>query len=197
MTSLIVLASCGDNKSTSTDTTNTETSTVDTMSSTMLADTTTHDMSKMTPAPDLTGTAGPANFTMAAASGGMMEVEAAKLAQQNASSKDVKDLAGVILNDHSKANSELKKLAESKNIAVPAAMSSEHQAHLDMLRNKTGADFDAAYLNMMDQDHQKDIEMFQQASTTLTDSDLKNFASKTLPTLQKHAKNVKGILAKM
>ncbi|MEJ7625623.1 MAG: DUF4142 domain-containing protein [Ferruginibacter sp.] len=52
---------------------------------------------------DLNGTEGPANFTSMAASGGMMEVEAAKVVQKKASSKEVKKLAQMIMNDHSKA----------------------------------------------------------------------------------------------
>lgn len=199
--SACVLTSCGNDKTTTTDSSNTSTMNVDSgNNSTMLADTGMHNTdhsSGMTPAPDLSGTAGPSNFTSTAASGGMMEVEAATIAQKNATSKEVKDLATMILNDHKKANAELKKIADGKSLAVPAAMTSEHQSHVEMLRSKTGADFDAAYLRMMDEDHTKDIELFRQASTTLTDAELKAFASKCLPVLQKHSDKVKAILAKM
>lgn len=195
--SAIFFANCGDNKTTTSESSNTTATERDSLhGGTMMADTGTHNMSDLTPAHDLTGTAGPSNFIISAASGGMMEVEAAKLAQQNAASKPVKDLANTLMTDHTKANNELKNIAVEKNIAIPLAMSGEHQTHLEMLRAKTGADFDVAYLNIMDEDHMKKIELFQQASTTLSDVDLKNFAIKTLSTLQEHSEKVKGILKK-
>ena len=147
--------------------------------------------------PDLTGSAGAANFTATAASGGMMEVEAAMLAQKSAASKDVRDLSTMILNDHKKVNAELKKIADGKSLAEPAAMMQEHQPHLDILRSETGVAFDRAYLQMMDQDHAKDIALFRQVSTTLSDAELKAIAFKCLPALQKHADKVKEILARM
>jgi len=199
----IIFTSCGGDKST-TDTTNTSTMSADSTDAArtdnMMSDTgmnsTDHNMDAMASV-DLTGAAGPANFTSKAASGGMMEVEAAKAAQNNASSKDVKDLAKMIMDDHNKANSELKKIATSKNITVPAAMMSEHKSHVDMLSAKKGAEFDKAYIDMMETDHNKDIDLFNQASNTLTDPELKAFAAKTLPTLQKHLDKVKSIKAKM
>jgi putative membrane protein len=195
MASALVFASCGGDK-TKTDTTSNVTTSSDSLAgNTMMADTTTTQ--QVTTTPDLAGTAGPTNFTFAAANGGMMEVEAAKLAQQKASSKEVKELATMILNDHTKANAELKKVAASKNISVPSTMTGEHQSHIDMLRAKSGGDFDNAYLKMMDEDHAKDIEMFREASATLPDADLKAFASKSLPVLQKHQDKVKSLLSKM
>jgi len=54
------------------------------------------------------------------------------------------------------------------------------------LSNLSGAEFDRAYVRMMVQDHRKDIKEFQKESTRSIDSDLKNFASTTLPTLQQN-----------
>ena len=53
-------------------------------------------------------------FAMEAASGGIMEVEAANMAQQNASNERVKAFAAMMVRDHSKANDELKSLATSR-----------------------------------------------------------------------------------
>lgn len=209
MFTAVVLAACGNDKTTETDSSTTSTMASDSMSpdgsgvSTMGADTGmsgshSDNMSGMNgSAPDISGTNGPSNFTAHAASGGMMEVEAAKVAQKSASSKEVKDLATMILNDHTKANTELKKIAQGKSLTVPTAMMPEHQSHLDMLKAKTGADFDKAYLDMMEQDHMKDISFFQQASNSLTDTELKAFAAKTLPVLQKHQDRVKATKSKM
>jgi putative membrane protein len=55
-----------------------------------------------------------------------------------------------------------------------------------MLKSKTGAAFDKAYMNMMVADHKKDIAEYKKASTGLSVPAYRDFAGKTLPTLQKH-----------
>ena len=86
----------------------------------------------------------------------------------------------MMVTDHTDANDELKDIASSKNVTVPAAIMPDHQKHVDMLKNKSGADFDKAYMNMMVEDHKKDVAEFKKASGSSTDSDIKNFAGKTL-----------------
>ncbi|MBD0367904.1 MAG: DUF4142 domain-containing protein, partial [Flavisolibacter sp.] len=61
------------------------------------------------------------DFVMKAASGGMMEVEAANLAMQNASSERVKGFASMMIRDHSQANNELKTLASRRNVTLPTS----------------------------------------------------------------------------
>ena len=78
-------------------------------------------------------------------------------------------------------------------------MSKDHMDHVTELREKTGADFDKAYMNLMVEDHNEDVEMFEEASGKLEDADAKAFASKTLTTLRQHherAKQVKDMLDK-
>src|SRR6476619_579519 len=61
------------------------------------------------------------DFVMKAASGGMMEVELGKIAQEKAHNKRVKDYADMLVADHTKANDDLKSIASSK-VTMPAAM---------------------------------------------------------------------------
>jgi putative membrane protein len=56
------------------------------------------------------------------------------------------------------------------------------------LQSLNGDQFDQAYLNDMVNDHIQTVAEFEMASQTLSDSDLKKFAAKALPTLQKHSK---------
>jgi putative membrane protein len=51
----------------------------------------------------------------------------------------------------------------------------------------TGGQFDQAYLSDMAGDHIQAVSEFETASQSLSDQDLKKFATKTLPTLQKHS----------
>lgn len=127
-----------------------------------------------------------ADFVMMAASGGMMEVEGGKTAAAKATNADVKKFGQHMVDDHSKANTELMALAKKKNWKVPAAMNPEHKAELDKVAAMKGTDFDKAYMAAMVKDHEKDVALFESASKNATDPDLKAWAAKTLPTLQMH-----------
>jgi putative membrane protein len=62
-----------------------------------------------------------------------------------------------------------------------------------MLKSKKGAEFDKAYIEMMLDDHKEDIEQFSDEASKGTDADVKAFATKTLPVLNKHLEHVKSI----
>jgi putative membrane protein len=134
-----------------------------------------------------------ADFTMKAATGGMMEVQLGQIAQTKAMDPRVKAFGSMMVQDHSAANDELKRLADAKHINLPGTLSADEQDKIDDLNKKTGKDFDKAYMHMMLDDHKKDIREFEKAGNDLTDPDLKNFAMKTLPALQKHLDSAKAI----
>jgi putative membrane protein len=132
-------------------------------------------------------------FMVEAASGGMMEVQLGQLAQEKAQNQRVKDFGAMMVRDHSKANDELKTLAASKNVTLPAAPGDQQQKHIDNLRKKTGADFDKAYIKMMIDDHKDDIDKFEKTANKGTDPDVKSWASKTLPVLRTHLDSAKAV----
>jgi putative membrane protein len=95
--------------------------------------------------------------------------------------------------DHTNANNELKGLASQKNVMLPDSMMAKHRDHINMLKKKTGKDFDKAYMSMMVTDHNEDVNKFKSTSNKAADADLKGFTSKTLPVLQKHLDSAKAI----
>lgn len=125
-------------------------------------------------------------FLTEAASGGMMEVELGQLAANKAVSADVKNFAKMMVDDHTKANNELKSLAAQKGITLPAMLMEKHQKMVNDLTTKIGKEFDKEYMNMMVDDHKKDIDAFEKAADKGNDADIKAFAAKTLPTLKRH-----------
>jgi len=127
-------------------------------------------------------------FAMKAAAGGLAEVAFGKLAQQNGSNDQVKQFGSRMVDDHSKANDELKKIASSKGIALPADLDAKHKSEMAKMQKLTGAQFDRAYMDSMVKDHKEDVADFHKESTAGKDSDIKAFAAKTLPTLQDHLK---------
>ncbi len=139
---------------------------------------------------------GDADFAVDAANGGMTEVAASQLAQTSATSQRVKDFANMMVQDHTKAGDELKKMAAAKSITLPATISDKNQKKVDDLGKKTGTDFDKAYVNMMLSDHKGAVDMFKKESNDAKDADIKTWATQTLPTLQMHLDSIKAISGK-
>ncbi|CAL1518393.1 DUF4142 domain-containing protein [Chitinophaga sp. MM2321] len=132
-------------------------------------------------------------FAVEAANGSMMEVEMGKLAQEKAQNPRVKAFATMMVNDHSRAEDEIKALAAQKNITLPAELATSEKEHMDNLAKKKGKDFDKSYIDMMVDDHNKDVKAFEKASSDITDQDLKSWAGKTLPVLKTHQDSANAI----
>jgi len=124
-------------------------------------------------------------FMHKAAKGGMMEVAMGKVAEQNAQSDDVKSFGKRMVTDHSKANDELKSIAEQKNVQLP---SKEHNEKWTS---------DKAYMNMMVSDHEKDLAEFKEEASTGSDPDVKKFADDTAKVIQDHLDLAKEAQSKL
>jgi putative membrane protein len=130
-------------------------------------------------------------FVDGAASVGMMEVELGKIAATHAANAEVKKFGQHMVDDHTKANAELKRLAASKSITLPTSMAAEHRKEVDHLSKLKGADFDHAYMQAMVKGHGEVVEKFRKQAEAAHDADVKAFAARMLPTLESHLEMAK------
>ena len=86
-------------------------------------------------------------FIMEAAAGGMAEVELGRLASQKASRSEVKEFGQMMVDDHTKANNQLMKIAQEKGLAAPHALKPQDKATKDQLSKLSGEAFDRAYIS--------------------------------------------------
>src|SRR5437868_2696998 len=124
-------------------------------------------------------------FMHKAAKGGMMEVAMGRMAEQNAQSDDVKSFGKRMVTDHSKANDELKSIASKKGVQLPTK---EHSGKWTS---------DKAYMDMMVEDHEKDLAEFKEEASTGSDPDVKKFADDTAKMVQEHLDLAKEIQGKL
>lgn len=136
-------------------------------------------------------------FAFEAAMGGLMEVEAGRLAAQKGASEDVRQFGRRMVDDHTKANGELMKLASGKGIRLPTALGPKHQQHASKLSALSGERFDREYVKMMIRDHKKTGDLFQREAARGADADLKAFAARTLPVVREHQRLAQRIYDKM
>lgn len=135
-------------------------------------------------------------FMKTAAMDGMAEVEHGKLAAQHAASSDVKQFGQRMVDDHGKANAELKALASQKNVTLATELDAKHKAMQDKLSKLNGAAFDSAYIAHMVTAHKEAVALFQREAKSGKDAETKVFAEKTLPTLQEHLKMAQDLSTK-
>ena len=126
------------------------------------------------------------SFALAANSGGLAEVKLGRLAQQKGQSEKVKAFGERMAMDHGKAGGDLKQAAEKSGIRLPAGMNRKDQEVCQRLAKLEGPAFDQAYAEAMVKDHEEDVAAFEREAAGGQDPSIKDFARRTLPTLQEH-----------
>jgi putative membrane protein len=132
-------------------------------------------------------------FVTKVAADGKHEVMLGELAKNQAASADVKKFGERMITDHTKANEQLLAAAKAAKIAVPGGLPEEMAKEVQRFRGLKGAEFDKAYIKHMVEDHEKAVKLFENASKNLKDPGLRDFATKTLPTIKEHLELAKKL----
>jgi putative membrane protein len=137
-------------------------------------------------------------FIERAAQNGWAEVEASKVALNQTENARVRGFAQQMIEDHTKTNQELASLAASKGVDPPTEPSSAQKSQIRALSRARGDDLDDQYVETMGvAAHQDAINLFHTASRQAQDAELKAFATKTLPALQKHLDMARDLRAEL
>jgi putative membrane protein len=128
-----------------------------------------------------------ADFVKEAATSDMLEIAAAKLAQEKGNAEE-KKFAGQMITDHTKTSSELKELVSSGDVKaeIPTSLDPSSQKKLDKLRDARANNFASEYDPMQVSAHKDAVSLFERYSKSGDNPKLKDWAGKTLPALQHH-----------
>jgi len=129
------------------------------------------------------------NFLRGAASSGGWETATGRSAEQKAQNSATKEVAARMIADHSKTNQEMVDLGKKKGLAISTEGVKAQQI--------TGSDFDKRYLNLVIQDHQEEISVFEKEAKSGDDADFRSWAAKNLPSIKQHLALAKGALDKV
>jgi len=127
-----------------------------------------------------------AQFLVNASEINMEEIQLGQLAQQNGTTTHVKELGKMMEDAHTKSQNDLTALAKSKMITIPTSLTEDAQEAYKKLSEKSGNDFDKTYSDMMVSKHKDAIAAFEKAATDANDTDIKNWATVSLPDLRTH-----------
>jgi putative membrane protein len=183
---VIILSACNNNHSENnvagtTDTTANMTQPADTMAENTSASATHKTMSDTA-------------FLAKVYSTGLFEIEASKLAKRMTEHKKVKEFADMIIADHTALNNDAATLLKQKGGIIPDALPADLEAKMKGLKQWMGKDFEQKYAQANIDGHKDAIALFSEVSKYGDDAGVKNLATRSLPTLQKHEADADSLL---
>jgi putative membrane protein len=114
------------------------------------------------------------------------EIKFAQLANQNSSNAEVKQVANMLITEHTKSLGELKTLAQTKAITVPVEEDDEARRKTERFSDEAGKDFDKKWCREMIDRHEETINKFEKRLDKTEDAELKAWINQTLPHLRMH-----------
>ena len=130
-----------------------------------------------------------------------VDIDTAKLAESQASSKEVKEFAKRMISDHTRVNKQATELAQKLKIKPESNSTSENlkkggEENLAKLKTLQGAAFDRAYIEHEIQYHQAVIEMLDKTLIpSAQNAELKTLLTQARPTFVSHLEHAKQVQA--
>jgi putative membrane protein len=128
--------------------------------------------------------------------GGNAEVELGRLVEDKSKNREVRQFAAMLVEDHTKAGTDLKQVATTANIEpmpADAGARDEHNDLMERLGKLSGEEFDREYIKAMVDKHEKTVDTVEEKADGPSNDHVKQWAAKTLPTLKKHLEQAKQI----
>jgi putative membrane protein len=115
-----------------------------------------------------------------------------KLIAQKGSSAQVRDFGATLAKDHSDGLVQAQQLARQLHLNIRPSMAPEARTERTKLQHLRGTAFDMEVKRYMVHDHEKDLAEFR-AQARSGDRPTANFATQTMPVLQKHLEMARSI----
>ena len=134
-----------------------------------------------------------ATFLEKAAEANAAEIKTSQAAQTRALDPTVKAFADRMVDEHTANERALEALAKKRNVTVGDDPDPERQIRIGTLQKLDGPAFDQAYVSTMIEDHAASVRLFEDASRTIDDAEIRQFIDATLPVLREHADAAKAL----
>ena len=133
------------------------------------------------------------SFMKEAMEGDMAEIQLAKVAQQKASSDQVKQFAQRMIDDHTKLDAQMKPMAMQFGVEAPTDLSAKHKSVQSKLQGLSGNQFDQEYIKAMVNDHREDDQAFLREQTAAKDPTVKNAVTQAEPIIADHLRMAQDV----
>jgi putative membrane protein len=134
-----------------------------------------------------------AQFIKQAALTSHTRVEASKMLAEQAKNNYVKSFADMVVEDHLKADAELKTLASTKNVTLAGvATNKDRDEKVKQLTTVTGEELESVYIQMMIKEYSQAVALFEDGDKS-KDPEVKAYADQYLPMLKLHLKSISSL----
>ena len=123
----------------------------------------------------------------------MYEIAASKVALERSQNAEVKKLAQMIIDDHTKSSADLKAAlgtANAGDVQIPTEMDERRKGMVDNLRQAPAAGFDKVFLTQQEAAHEEALTLHKTFADNGDNPALKAHAAKTAPVVQGHLDHI-------
>ena len=138
-----------------------------------------------------------AKYVVDAYAAGMKEIRFSERVKDRLVSADAKNIAEMMITDHTALNDKMRALASDKQISLPTDLTQGEQDDLNDLLKKNGMDLDKAYIDGMVSDHKDAVDLFEKASTKANDAQIRDAFDDALPKIRMHLQMAQSAKDKM
>lgn len=130
-----------------------------------------------------------------AAIGDLYEIEAGRLALERTQNAQVRELAQMIVDDHTAASEALKGLAPqaAPDVTVPTELDQRRQGMIDNLRAASAEDFDRVYIDQQVAAHNEAVTLHRGFSDNSDAPQLAQHAATVLPKIEAHLQHAERL----
>ncbi|MBD2777818.1 DUF4142 domain-containing protein [Iningainema tapete] len=134
-------------------------------------------------------------FITRAAQSDNFEIQTSQQALKRAQDPKVKAFAQQMIKEHTTSSKQLAPIAKKRGVTLPKDVGAENQALLTQLSSLKGKEFDSAYMQAQVQAHTNTLALYQDYIQQGQNAELKAFAKKIAPVVQKHLKEAQQMTA--
>ena len=136
---------------------------------------------------------GDAKFAWKVSEADIGEIALGKLAVKQAANPQVREFAQHMIEDHTRCSQELTEIAKKNNFKLATELTKECKDIIAKLSIAKGAEFDRQYMDTQVKVHQEAVTLFKTQAKSGQNADLRAFADKGLPGIEKHLQKAQQI----
>lgn len=125
------------------------------------------------------------------AQGNAAEIAFAQLALQKSGDPMVRATAQRMIDDHQKLGQKASQTAARLGLMLPNTLSDDDKSTLKDLQEKSGKDFDRAFIKALVKDHERDVRDTQKIAQNGQNPEVKDLATSALPVFEQHLQMVR------
>jgi putative membrane protein len=134
-----------------------------------------------------------ARFLVEAKSFNLLEMRLTENAVTSGYASAIVDLARTQLQELEDMNDDIDELGRKEKIALPTAMSDQHQSNLFQVTSTDRQDFDRDFIMTMKRINDENKEQYLNMATEAKDADVRAFAARKLDMLRNHATHMEEV----